>query len=356
MSIPKLLEELLLADGPSGFEGPASDVWRRFAADFGAEVSADKIGSSIARVGESGPLLALVGHIDEIGLIVRHIDEEGMLWFAQVGIWKPHVLVGQRVKIRGREGLVDGVVAGRSEMLSSSPEGPDNKAVRLADLHIDVGASSLAEAAEAVSVGNPVVPVGDPLTLRGNRLISKALDNRVGSYVALEATRRIATAGGAPSIAAVVTVQEEVGIVGAATAAYEVRPDIAIAIDVCHASDVPDVDPKETGARGLGSGPVVQYAPTLFPKLAELMIETAAEEGIPCALGANGFAERGISSGTDADVIQASRSGVVAGLVSIPVRYMHTPVEMVDLDDVEAAVRLLVAVASKLGDDLELGK
>ena len=338
MSTPDLLDKLLRAGAPSGYEGPAAEIWRE-AASF-AELSFDGIGSSIARVGDASPLLAVVGHI----------DEKGFLWFAPVGGWDPQVLVGQRVEIRGRNGPVPGV-AGRKPIHLLEPD-QRKKVVELKSMHIDIGASEREEAEELVRVGDPVVIAAEPMAVAGDRLVSKAMDNRLGAYVALESLRRCAEGDGpGGSFAAVASVQEEIGLFGARTAAFQVQPDIAIAVDVTHATDAPGVDEKEIGSHPFGSGPAIGRGSTLSPKVFELLVETAEAEGIEHSISASG---RGTS--TDADVLQISRSGIPTGVVSIPLRYMHSPVEMVDLRDVEATVELLAAFGSRLSKDVDLSR
>ena len=347
-STPTLLDQLLRAGAPSGYEGPAAAVWRD-AASF-AELSVDGLGSSIARVGEAKPLLAVVGHIDEIGLIVTHVDEKGFLWFAPVGGWDPQILVGQRVEVRGKDGPVPGVV-GRKPIHLLDPD-QRKKVVELKSLHIDVGAGDREQAEALVRVGDPVVIAAEPMAVAGERLVSRAMDNRLGAYVALESLRRCHEGKGpGGSFAAVAAVQEEIGLFGARTAAFEVRPDIAVAVDVTPATDAPGVDEKEIGSHPLGSGPAIGRGSTLSPKVFELLVETAEAEGIEHSISASG---RGTS--TDADVLQISRSGIPTGLVSIPLRYMHSPVEMVDLRDVEATVELLSAFASRLSADVDLSR
>jgi putative aminopeptidase FrvX len=348
LTSPDLLDKLLRAGAPSGYEGPAAEVWRE-AASF-AEVSIDGIGSTIARVGEASPLLAVVGHIDEIGLIITHIDETGFLWFAPVGGWDPQILVGQRVEIRGKDGPVPGV-AGRKPIHLLEAE-QRKKVVELKSMHLDIGVTDREEAEALVRVGDPVVIATEPQPMAGDRLVSKAMDNRLGAYVALESLRRCAEGDGpGGSFAAIASVQEEIGLFGARTAAFQVRPDIAIAVDVTHATDAPGIDEKEEGSHPFGSGPVIGRGSTLSPKVFELLAETAEAEGIDYTVTASG---RGTS--TDADVLQISRSGIPTGVVSIPLRYMHSPVEMVDLRDVEATVELLAAFASRLSDDIDLSR
>jgi endoglucanase len=346
--IPSLLDRLLRCAAPSGHEGPAAAVWRE-AASF-AELTSDGIGSSIARVGEGRPLLAVVGHIDEIGLLVTHIDEKGFIWFSPIGGWDPQILVGQRVEIATRDGAVPGVVGRKPIHLLDAEQ--RKKVVEMKGLHIDIGASDRDEAAELVRVGDPVVVAAEPLQLAGDRVISRSMDNRLGAYVALEALRRCEERGSLHgSFAAVAAVQEEIGLYGARTSAFEVRPDLAIAVDVTHATDAPGIDEKELGSHPLGSGPAIERGATLSPKVFELLVEVAEEAGIEHTIAASG---RGTH--TDADAIQISRSGVPTGLVSIPLRYMHSPVEMVDLDDVEASVELITAFAARLDEDVDFSR
>ncbi|HET7052486.1 MAG TPA: M42 family metallopeptidase [Solirubrobacterales bacterium] len=345
---PALLDKLLRVPAPSGHEAPVAAVWRE-EASFAA-LSADGLGSSIARIGDASPLLAVVGHIDEIGLVITHIDEKGFLWFAPIGGWDPQILVGQRVEVRGREGLVPGVV-GRKPIHLLDPD-QRKKVVELKGLHIDIGAADRDEAAELIRVGDPATIAAEPQRLAGDRLVARAMDNRLGAYVALEALRRCHERGSlSGSFAAVAGVQEEIGLFGARTAAFELRPDLAVAVDVTHATDAPGIDEKEVGSHPLGSGPVIGRGSTLSPKVFELLVETAEEAGIEYSIGASG---RGTS--TDADAIQISRSGIPTGLVSIPLRYMHSPVELVDLGDLEATVELIAAFAARLDDGVDLSR
>jgi putative aminopeptidase FrvX len=346
---PKLLDELLRTGAPSGYEGPASAIWRD-AASF-ASLSSDGLGSSVARIGEEGLLLAVVGHIDEIGLVVTHIDEKGFLYFSPIGGWDPQILVGQRIEVRGRNGLVPGVVGRKPIHLLDADQ--RKKVVELKGLHIDIGAADRDEAGELIGIGDPAVIAAEPVELAGERLASRSMDNRLGAYVALEALRRVEESGAlsGTSFAAIAAVQEEVGLFGARTSAFEVQPDLAIAVDVTHGTDAPGVDEKEVGSHPLGSGPVIGRGSTLSPKVFELLVETAGEAGIEYTVAASG---RGTS--TDADAIQISRSGIPTGLVSIPLRYMHSPVEVVDLGDVEATVELIAAFAGRLSADVDLSR
>jgi endoglucanase len=350
MAVPATLDALLRAPAPSGYEAPASAVWRE-AASF-AEQSTDGLGSSVAWLGEedAAPLLAVVGHIDEIGLTVTHIDEKGFLYFAPIGGWDPQILVGQRVELITREGRVPGVAGRKPIHLLQDEE--RKKVVELRQMHIDIGAASREEAMKLVRIGDPAVIAAEPVELAGERVVSRSMDNRLGAYVALESLRRCSERGGLQArVAAVAAAQEEIGLRGAMTSAFAVRPDLAVAVDVTHATDAPGIDEKENGSHPLGSGPVICRGSTLSPQVFELLVEAAEAAGIAYTVEATGRA-----SHTDADAIQISRSGIPTGLVSIPLRYMHSPVETVDLGDVEATVELLVALASRLEPGIDLSR
>ena len=347
---PALLETLLSTPAPSGYEAPASAVWRE-AASF-AEIETDGIGSTMATIGEpdARPLVAVFGHIDEIGLNVTHVDEKGFVYFGPVGGWDPQILVGQRIAIETRGGTVLGVV-GRKAIHVLDPD-QRKKAVELKGLHIDIGAADRDRALELVRIGDPAVIASDPVRVDGSRLVSRSMDNRLGAYVALESLRRVHARGELVGrMAGVATVQEEVGLNGAGTSAFAVRPDVAVAVDVTHATDAPGMDEKELGSHAFGSGPVIGRGSTLSPKVFELLVETAERLGVEYTLAASGR-----RTGTDADAVQLSRSGVPTGLVSIPLRYMHSPVEMVDLDDLEAAVELVAGFAESLSADVDLSR
>jgi endoglucanase len=343
--VPETLRKLLTAPGPSGYEQAPAAVFRGAARAFGAEVTYDSVGSTVAKVPGTGDgrSVAIVGHIDEIGLIVHHIDDDGYLWFTGVGGWDPVILVGQRVAVATRDGAVPGVVGKKPIHLLKTDE--DRKKVpELKQLHIDIGAKDGDEARSLVRVGDVAVIAGEPVELPNRRVVSRSMDNRLGCYVALEAARLVAEAGGAPGdFYATAVAQEEITFAGARTTAYSLRPDVAIAVDVTFATDAPGTEEKELGKHRFGSGPVLTRGSTLDPAVFELLHETAEAEGIPFTVAASARA-----TGTDADAIHLSRAGVPTGAVSIPLRYMHSPVEMVQLDDVENTARLLAAFAQRL--------
>ncbi|HEY3921840.1 MAG TPA: M20/M25/M40 family metallo-hydrolase [Gaiellaceae bacterium] len=344
MAAPNLLRELLSAVGPSGHEGPAAAVWRQAASAF-ADVSSDSLGTSYARVrAEDGaPTLAIVGHIDEIGIAITHISEDGLLWFTVLGGYEPEQMAGQRVLIAGRNGIVPGVVGRRRP---GRDEGRDRPRLKHTDLHVDVGATSRENAEKLVRPGDVAVWEGEPLELPNNRLASRALDNRLGAYAALEAARRVGEAADAAvDVVAVAAVQEEVdpGYSGSRTAAFSLEPDVAIAIDVTWATEIPGGDPKLHGKVELGLGAAITRGPVVNTRVSDLLAETAEEEKIPHCFEI--YTGRTM---TDADAVFVSRGGVPTGLVSIPLRYMHSPVELCSLDDLEAVVSLVAAFARRL--------
>jgi putative aminopeptidase FrvX len=344
MPVPQLLERLLTTPGPSGHESDAARVWREACAEFAAEVGGDRVGSSFARVPgtAAGPRLAIVGHIDEIGLHITHVDSDGKLRFGQVGGWDAIVLVGQRVLIHTRNGPVLGVIARKPIHLLKDDD--RKKAPELKELHIDIGAGDADEARGLVRIGDVAVVQVAPVELRNDLVISRALDNRVGCYVAAEAARLVAAAGGAAGeVIALAVAQEETSFAGSRTSAFAHEPDVAIVVDVTHATDQPGVELGELTEHKLGSGPVIARGTTLHPQVFERLHDAAEKDGIPFTVESLG---RG--TGTDADAIHLSRAGVATGLVSVPCRYMHSPVEMVSVADVDAAARLIASFAQAL--------
>jgi putative aminopeptidase FrvX len=340
----EFLTNLLAATGPSGHETDPAAVWREYCARFTDDVHVDNVGSSWARVPGTadGPRLAIVGHIDEIGLHITHIDEHGYLRFGPIGGWDTIVLVGQRVRIRTRDGDVIGVIARkpihllREEERKKVPEGRD--------LHIDIGVKDADEARGLVRIGDVAVIDADPIELRPGLVLSRALDNRVGCYVAAEAARLVAEAGGAPGdVLALAVAQEETGFGGSTTSAFFHKPDVAIAVDVTFATDQPGVELGQITEHGLGSGPVIVRGTILHPRVFELLYQAAEQEGMSFTVESTGRA-----TGTDADAIHLSRAGIPSGLVSVPLRYMHSPVELARLEDMDAAAKLIAAFAQLL--------
>ena len=343
VAIPELLRELLTTPGPSGQEADAAAAFQRAAGEF-AEVSTDTLGSTLARVKGTGdgPSLALVGHIDEIGLAVTHVDDKGFLFFRGLGGWLPEVLLAQRVEVITRDGRIPGVIGKKRGPFKKDKD----EKIEQKDLFVDIGAGDGDDARSRVRIGDAAVLVGAPVELPNGRVASRAFDNRIGCYIALETARRIADFGGTSGdVVAVAAVGEEVGdFAGSRTTAYAVEPDVAVAIDVTDAKDIPGADVEESGDHPVAGGPVLSRGAPLSARVFDLLYETAEQEQIPYTVE--------VVTGrthTDADAYHLSRTGIATGLVSIPTRYIHTPAELVSLDDVENAVRLLVAFADRIG-------
>jgi endoglucanase len=330
------LKRLLDTPGPSGFESAPAKLWRAEAASFAA-VTADVAGNSIAAVNPKGaPTIMLAGHIDEIGVIVTYIDDDGFAYIAPIGGWDPQVLVAQRIRFAGRDGDIFGVV-GKLPIHLIKPDDRD-KATKITDLWVDIGAKNRQEAEQRLSVGDAGVIDAHTIELPNNRLISRSIDNRIGAFVVLEALRRYAEQPGAATVVAVATTQEEIAYHGggALICAQRVNPQMAIVVDVTFATDHPSIEKKEVGDAKLGGGPVLVRGSVVSPVVFNLLRTTAEQHEIPFALHAAGR-----DTSTDADAIHIAREGVATGLVALPNRYMHSPNEMISLDDLDRAAELL---------------
>jgi endoglucanase len=331
------LHRLLDAPGPSGFETAAARVWRAEAESFAANVTVDVAGNSVAEVNPGGhPTILLDGHIDEIGVIVQYVDEDGFVYISPIGGWDGQVLVGQRIRFLTTAGDVIGVVGRKPIHLMK--EADREKAVKFVDLWVDIGAANQDEALQRIAVGDPGVIDARTHDFPGNRIVSRAIDDRIGAFAVLEALRRYAAKPGAARVLAAATTQEEIGWHGggALIAANATRPAMAIVVDVTHASDVPTIEKKEVGEQKLGGGPVLSRGALLSPVVFELLRSAARTRNIPFAVHAVGR-----DTSTNADAIHIAQNGVATALVSIASRYMHSPNEMVSLDDVDHTAELL---------------
>ena len=338
----EFLKSLLSTPGPSGYERAAAEIWRVEAGEF-AEVRGDRMGNSFATLNGGGaPRVMLSGHIDEIGLMVTHVEEGGLLRFQGVGGWDPQVLVGQRVLVQTMNGVVPGVIGKKAIHVMEADE--RKKVSEIKSLWIDIGAKDGDEAKGRVRVGDVAVVDQDVLELPNGRIASRSLDNRMGAFVVLEALRLLSEGESlAAEVVAVASVQEEIGLYGARGAAFGLDPDAAIAVDVTHATDTPGIPKNEHGDHSLGSGPVITRAANLSPLVTDGLIDIAEGEGIPYTLEADSR-----STSTDADAIQFTRAGIATGLVSAPNRYMHSPNEIVALEDLENCARLIAAYVKGL--------
>ena len=341
------LMKLLQTASPSGFEDEAARIWREEASAFADEVTVDSSGTSYARLKGDGPTVMIEGHIDEIGVMISHIDDNGYLWFKPIGGWDDQVLVGQRIRIAGTNGPVVGVIGKKAIHHMDAAE--RDKVSKIKSLWIDIGAQDGDDARSKVSVGDagvveqPVVELGDDL------IACRGLDNRVGAFVALEALRMLAD-GERPAgdVWAVAPVQEEIGLYGGTTSAYNLNPDVAIAIDVTHATDVPDADVRGNGNVKLGGGPVFARGSAAHPLVYRMLADAAGAEDIPFATEI-----APARSGTDADAIARVRAGIPTGIVSIPNRYMHSPSEIVSLTDLTNCSRVIAAFTRGINADVD---
>jgi len=341
----EFLERLLNAAGPSGFETAPARVWREEAQSFASEVWTDVTGNSVASLNPKGsPRVMMAGHIDEIGLQVTYMDEDGFLFFDEIGGWDSQVLVGQRVRVLGRDGAVPGVIGKKPIHLLKPKE--RNKATITRDLWVDLGASSASEVNDlGVRVGDPMVLDAGMIRLAGDRIVSRAIDNRIGAFVVLEALRLLSEDPPEVAAFAVATVQEEIGLSGggARSSAFSIEPDVALVVDVTFSTDVPDIEKKELGDHRIGGGPVLSRGSANHPVVFDGLVDAAEAEGISFTLQAAPRATR-----TDADGIHLVRFGVPTGLVSVPNRYMHSPNELVSLADLDQCARLLAAYIRRL--------
>lgn len=328
------LKRLLSAPGPSTQETRPAKVWRDEAATFADEIHTDVRGNTFALLKGGAPRVMLAGHIDEIGIIVTHIDDDGYLWFTGVGGWDSQVLVGQRIRLLGKQGELVGVI-GKKAIHLMKPEERE-KASKIEDLWIDIGVANKTEAQTLVRVGTVGVIDGAVYELPHGRVVSRSIDNRIGAYTVLEALRLLSQDRPKATVAAVATTQEEISLAGAETSAFSFEPLVAIAVDVTHATDYPSSDKKLRGEATLGGGPALGVGSVNSPVVHEMLIAVAEQHNIPYTVKINS-----LYSGTDGDVIYKSRGGVATAVISIPNRYMHSPSEMIQMSDVEQVAKLI---------------
>jgi putative aminopeptidase FrvX len=345
------LKQLLETPSPSGFEQPVQRLVREWAGTFADEVRTDAHGNVFAARFPEGrpadaPRVMLAGHCDQIGLMVQHIDDQGFLYVQPIGGWDMQILLGQHLTVWTKAGPVTGVVARRAVHLMNQDE--RNRVPQFTDVWVDVGCKNKEEAEQLVRHGDPVTFALGYRDLRNRLAASPAMDDKVGLWVVMEAVRQLKGRPLRAAVYGVSTVAEEVGLRGATTATYAVNPHVGIAVDVTHATDTPGNDKKSQGEVKCGAGPVVFRGPNINPRVFDRLEEAARVHGIPVQV-------RGVprATGTDANAMQISRQGVAVGLIGIPNRYMHSPVEVVHLDDLANAAKLLAefCAAVRPGDD-----
>ncbi|WP_088228116.1 M42 family metallopeptidase [Desulfosporosinus sp. FKB] len=323
----KLLERLTQSYGPSGLEDDIADQITEIVRPYCDSIRKDRLGNLIVVRQGQGKKIMIAAHTDEIGVMVTHIDENGFLRFTTIGGVHIHQITHSRVQFKnGRVGVIS------VEKLENSSD------LKLAKLYIDIGAQSREEAKQLVRIGDSAVFIGEYVH-SDSRIISKAMDDRIGCFVAIEALKRVQTDY---ELAFVFTVQEEVGLRGAQTAAFALDPDVAITIDVTATGDTPKAHPMEVK---LGAGvaiKVLDHSIITPPQMKQWMSNTAEKHQIPYQWEVLEF------GGTDSGAIHLTKGGVICGVLSIPTRYVHSPAEIVDCSDVEAAVNLLVVLLESL--------
>jgi len=333
----EFLSQLVEAPSPSGFEQPAAKVFRDRLAKTADEIETNVMGSVHAVLKGTKPggvSVMLAGHIDEIGLMVNYITPEGFIAFSAIGGVDAAILPGMRVRVHTSKGELLGVMGRKPIHLIEDDE--RKNVTKLEKLFIDVGLKA-EKVKKQVRVGDPITFDVGLETFGDNLAVSRAFDDKMGAWIAARVLEEVKKAGGSPGdTVAAATVQEEVGLRGGHTSAYGVDPAVGIAVEVGHATDYPDIDKRKHGEAICGDGPIIARGPNINPVLFELLVKAADKAKVPYQIGAE---PRG--TGTDANAIQLSRGGKAAGLISIPLRYMHTPTEVLSLADLEYAVKLL---------------
>lgn len=332
----QFLKNLLNAPSPSGFEEPAAEVWKNYVNSFmSSACQTHSYGHVSVGFGMPRHQVGLFGHLDEIGLIVNYINDEGFIYVDKIGGVDRANLIGRRVTIHTENGPVEGVIARKAAHLLE--DGEEDEVPELSKLPIDIGAASGDEAKDLVTVGDPITLVAEPCVLLNDRIVSRALDDKVGAWVVAEVLRELSLLTERPSVVGVATVQEELGFHGASMfASGNSCPRMAIAIDVMHATDTPGLDKEKLGDIKLGGGPIISLGGPINKQISRELRNVADSHGIAYQLDI-----RQNYTGTDADGIFLKNGGIPTAVVSIPNRYMHSPVEMVQLSDLEDTVRLI---------------
>jgi putative aminopeptidase FrvX len=338
------LKSLLNTPSPAGHETRGQRVWLNYVKAFAEETFSDAYGNAVAVLNKGGsPRLMLAGHADEISMTVNYVNNEGFVYVRKVGGIDPAIIRGQRVDIHTRNGAVRGVVGNVAPHLTKTEK--DRKIPEMHDLFIDVGAPNRAEAEKLVRIGDPITLVDQFEPLRGDLAVARAFDNRIGTWSVAEALRLVSESKKKPTaeIYAVSNIQEEVGAFGARQIAYTVKPDVALVVDVTHATDYPTVDHAKHGDIKIGKGPTLTHGGCNHTEIVERLEQLAKKERIPLQHEAMSN-----TSGTDTDVIFWTRGGIPSALISLPNRYMHSPVEVVSLKDLEMIPRLMAAFGLSL--------
>ncbi len=337
------LEQLMKCSGPSGFEIETAAVFRKYISQFTAKVHTDVTGNTIGILNEKSDFkVMLAGHYDEIGFQVVMISDEGLLYIRNVGGIDKVTVPGTEVEILTEKGKIHGVIGKKPIHLTEEKD--RGQAVEIKNLWIDIGVENKKEAEKIVRIGDPVAVKPNYTRMGKNRIVSKGMDDKIGAFVVAEILRELSTRKINVGVYGVGTVQEELGLRGATTSAFGIAPNVGFAIDVGFATDTPDIEKKTLGCISLGKGPILSRSADDNPVIAKILRSTAKKKNIKIQEKAGYRA----SGGTDTAVIQLTRGGVATSLVGIPNRYMHTPVEMCDLRDVEGAIKLITETIMSL--------
>ncbi|PSQ80844.1 MAG: endoglucanase [Bacteroidetes bacterium QS_1_63_11] len=341
--------DLLDTPSPTGFEAPGQRIWTDYVRDHADEVESDAYGTAWATLeGTAGepPRVMLDAHVDEIGFMVRHITDDGFIHINRIGGSDRAIARGLRVRILGDDGPVTGVVGNTAIHIRDTK---NETMPKVHELFVDIGATSEEEVHDrGIRVGHPMVFDVGPTDLTNSRITARAIDNRLGGFIIAQAVERLAADRPDWTVQAANSVQEEIGGHGAEMITHRLNPDAAVAFDVTHATDSPGIDSKKHGSVEIGEGPTVTHGTSNHPRLVERVIEVAKAEDIP--LQHEPSSRR---TGTDTDSIFKTRSGVPSVLLSVPLRYMHSTVEVVDTDDIEHCVQLYAALVRSFEADEE---
>ena len=341
----KFLQKLINTASPPGHEAKGQRVWLDYVTEFAEETFSDAYGNAVAIFNKGGlPRIMLAGHADEIAMAVNFINPEGYIYVRNVGGVDPAITKAQRVTIHTKEGPVRGVVGNVAPHLMKGEE-KDQKPPKIHDLFIDIGAPNREEAQKLVRIGDPITLVDEFELLRGDLAISRAFDNRIGTFAVAESLRLLKEANKKieAEVCAVSNVMEEVGLFGARQIAYTLKPDVALVVDVTHATDYPTVNQAQHGDIKIGRGPTITHGGCNHPEVVARLEQVAQEQSIAVQHEA-----MSATSGTDTDAIFWTRGGIASALISLPDRYMHSPVELVSLADLEKIPQLMAAFATSL--------
>jgi endoglucanase len=336
------LKLLVETPSPSGYEHDVQKLVRNRIKPWCDEVRTDVIGNVFGiRNSKGNPRIMLAGHCDQIGFIVSHITDDGFLYGDPIGGVDPVVATSPRVSIMTRKGLVPGVIGRKAIHLMDDED--KKKVPKMYDLYIDIGATSKKDALKLVAMGDAGIFLQPYIELANDRAVSMAFDNKMGTWIVTETLRLLQKRSFDGCVIGVSTVQEEIGLRGATASAFSSEADVGIALDVAHGTDTPGIEKKRAGDFQVGKGPMIYRGANINPHVFDLLVAAAEKEEIPYQVAS---AARG--TGTDANVMQLSRGGMATGLLSVPLRYMHTPNELLSLDDLENTAELLAAFCARL--------